>query len=318
MLLDPAERPPQARGNHLPEKDLREKDRWAVVQCIRTLKKTQQVMGIPPRMRVRFLGTGGAANEARHQAAVLVDWDEASARGRILLDTGSGLDIVRRLIAAGSDPTDVHHIFVSHQHTDHIGGLEPLLLWSIIKTLRRRHGPPDDHTLVYADKGVTAGIDQLFAAVATVAPRLFGQKLGLRGATDGAAFELGADVNLTMFRVDHEPSDGGAMGCVIERGGTRLVYSGDTRPTQRLIQAARDADVLIHEAGGLDANAAEIHRQGHSTAGDAGRAAAGAGVRRLILTHLPGDDLTASMLDEARAAFAGQVELASELAVLEL
>jgi ribonuclease Z len=270
------------------------------------------------RMRVRFLGTGGAANEARHQAALLVEWGEGSTRGCILLDTGGGLDIVRLLIAAGCEPVEVRHIFVSHQHTDHVGGLEPLLLWSIITTLRRQGCARSDDTRVYADPCVLAGIDQLFGAVATVAPRLFGDKLHWVGATDGRPVELGADVSLRMFRVDHEPIGGGAMGCVVERGSTRLVYSGDTRPTRRLIEAAHGADVLIHEAGGLDAQAAEIHRQGHSTAGDAGRIAAAAGAGRLVLTHLPADRLTAPMLAEARAAFTGTVEVASDLALIEV
>ena len=165
---------------------------------------------------------------------------------------------------------------------------------------------------------VLSGIAQLFDAVATVAPRLFGDKLHWVDATDGKPVQLGTGSSLTMFPVDHEPIGGGAMGCVIERDGARLVYSGDTRPTRRLVEVAHGADVLVHEAGGLDAHAAEIHRQGHSTAGDAGRIAAAAGAGRLILTHLPAEGLTALMLTEARAAFTGAVELASDLALIEV
>jgi ribonuclease Z len=105
---------------------------------------------------------------------------------------------------------------------------------------------------------------------------------------------------------------------MVERDGTRLVYSGDTRPTNRLIEAARGVDVLIHESGGLDAQAAEVHKLGHSTAGDAARVAAAAGVGRLILTHVPSDRLAEPMLAEARAAFSGPVEMASDLALIEV
>lgn len=271
-----------------------------------------------PRMRVRLLGTGGAANEARHQAGLLVAWGEGPGGSRILLDTGSGLDIVRLLIASGCEPSEVCDIFVSHRHTDHVGGLEPLLLWSIITTLRKHGRGPNDETRVYAERRVLAGIEQLFGAVATAVPRLFGDKLRWVEATDGESLELRGDARLTMFLVDHEPIDGGAMGCVIERDGGRLVYSGDTRPTGRLIEAARGVDVLVHESGGLDVQAAEIHRLGHSTAGDAGRVAAAAGVGRLILTHLPADRLAEPMLAEARAAFGGTVELARDLALIEV
>jgi ribonuclease Z len=81
---------------------------------------------------------------------------------------------------------------------------------------------------------------------------------------------------------------------------------------------AQGVELLVHEAAGLDDRAAEIHAQGHSTAGDAGRAAKEAGVGRLILTHLPADDaVTQRMLAEARAAFGGPVELASDLVIAE-
>jgi len=270
------------------------------------------------RMRVRLLGTGGAANEARHQAGVLVEWGEGARGGRILFDTGAGLDMVRLLIAAECEPADVRDIFVSHQHMDHVGGLEPLLLWSIIRALRSQKYPPSDETRVYADRRVLAHIEELFGAIATAVPRLFNDKLRWVAAADGEPAELRGGARLTTFLVDHEPFGGGAMGCVVERDGTRLVYSGDTRPTKRLIEAARGADVLIHESGGLDVQAAEVHLQGHSTAGDAARVAAAAGVGRLILTHIPADRLAEPMLAEARAAFSGPVELASDLGHIEV
>ena len=270
------------------------------------------------RMRVCLLGTGGAANEARHQAGVLVEWGGGARGGRILLDTGAGLDIVRLLIAAKCEPAEVRDIFVSHQHMDHVGGLEPLLLWSIIRALRSQGHPPSDETRVYAERRVHADIEGLFGAIATAVPRLFHDKLRWVEAADGEPAELRGGARLTTFLVDHAPLDGGAMGCMVERDGARLVYSGDTRPTKRLIEAAQGADLLIHETGGLDAHASEVHRQGHSTAGDAGRIAAAAEVGRLILTHVPTDRLVETMLAEARAAFSGPVEMASDLGVIEV
>jgi ribonuclease BN (tRNA processing enzyme) len=269
------------------------------------------------RMQVRLLGTGGAANERRHQACLLVGWGDESGGGRVLLDTGSGLEVVRQLVAIGCAPTAVRDIFVSHQHVDHVGGLEPLLLWSVIRTLRERGSPPKEETRVYAAPRVLADIERLLDAIASVAPRLFGGKLQLVPVADGTTVEVRGGGRLTTYLVDHQPRDGGAMGCLLELDGVRLAYSGDTRPVPRLVEAAQDIDLLVHEAGGLDEHAAEIHRQGHSTAGDAGRAARAAGVGRLILTHLPTEALAEPMLAEARAAFGGPVEVATDLALVE-
>jgi ribonuclease BN (tRNA processing enzyme) len=268
-------------------------------------------------MQVRLLGTGGAANEGRHQACLLIGWGDERAGGRLLLDTGSGLDVVRQLIAAGCTPTAVRDIFVSHQHVDHVGGLEPLLLWSIIRSFRERGGPPDQATRVYGEPRVLADIRRLLDAIASAAPRLFGDRLQLVPMADSARVPVGEGGQLTTFLVDHQPREGGAMGCLVELDGIRVAYSGDTRPARRLIEAARDVDVLVHEVGGLDGHAAEVHRQGHSTAGDAGRAARAAGVGRLVLSHVPVEGLAASMVAEAQAAFGGPVELAADGQLLE-
>lgn len=270
-----------------------------------------------PRVRVRLLGTGGAANECRRQACLLVEPVDR-AGGPILLDTGNGLDVVRRLVQIGRDPRDVRDVFVSHQHVDHVGGLEPLLLWSVLKTLHQRGGPPDQETRVYADPRILRAIEQIQQASASAMPGLFGDRLRQVPLHDGLPVELPDGGRLVPILVDHEPPGGGAMGCLLELGGIRLAYSGDTRPSATLVAASRGADVLFHEAGGLDERADAVHRIGHSTAGDAGRIARAAGARRLVLTHLPDDRLAEAMLAEARAAFGGRVELAADLATVEL
>lgn len=269
-------------------------------------------------LSLRLLGTGGAANAERHQACLLLTWGDDSEGGRVLLDTGNGMDVVRQILASGFAPDRVRDIFVSHQHVDHVGGLEPLLLWSAIRSLRERGGPPTEETRVYAEPRVVRDIRILLDAIASAVPRLLGASLRIVPMVDGAVTELRGGARLTTFLVDHQPVDGGALGCVVEVEGTRLAYSGDTRPVSRLIEAAHGADVLIHEVGGLDDHRAEIHRQGHSTAGDVGRAARAAGVGRLVLTHLPAEALAESIRAEAAAVFGGPVELAIDFAELEL
>jgi ribonuclease Z len=89
------------------------------------------------------------------------------------------------------------------------------------------------------------------------------------------------------------------------RRGRSLVYTGDTRPHLAVVEAAHGADLLVHEAtfGGDEQERAK--ETGHSTAAEAARIAAEAGVRRLVLTHISSryNRDTAELLAEAKAVF---------------
>jgi ribonuclease Z len=89
------------------------------------------------------------------------------------------------------------------------------------------------------------------------------------------------------------------------RDGRTLVYTGDTRPHLSVIEAARGADLLVHEAtfGGDERERAQ--ETGHSTAAEAARVALEAGARRLVLTHISSryNRDASELLAEARALF---------------
>jgi ribonuclease Z len=70
------------------------------------------------------------------------------------------------------------------------------------------------------------------------------------------------------------------------RPGRTLVFSGDTRPTTSLMEAARGADLLIHEATFSHEEGERAAETGHSTAVEAATIAREAGVRQLVMTHI--------------------------------
>ena len=93
------------------------------------------------------------------------------------------------------------------------------------------------------------------------------------------------------------------------RPGRKVVITGDTSPSESVVNAADGADLLIHEATFADEEAERAKETRHSTAKEAGQVALAARARRLALYHLSARYSRdfAAILDEAKEVFAETV-----------
>lgn len=87
--------------------------------------------------------------------------------------------------------------------------------------------------------------------------------------------QLFVDLGLTAIYVPSVPHRGRAYGLVLEGNpagkgavkgkGWKIVYSGDTKPSQKLVEAGKGATLLIHEATLEDDKPEVAAAKGHST-----------------------------------------------------
>jgi ribonuclease Z len=105
--------------------------------------------------------------------------------------------------------------------------------------------------------------------------------------------------------------------------------SGDTRPCEALIEAARGADLLLHEVfvhremqpieGRRTEETIAAVASYHTLSSDVGKVAASAGAKWLALTHfVPPDCDTDALLKEVKADFDGPVTVGADLMTLDV
>jgi ribonuclease Z len=139
-----------------------------------------------------------------------------------------------------------------------------------------------------------------------------------------------ADWQLKAFRVEHEPVDQ-AFGYRVDADSGSLAISGDTRYTENLVRQASNVDLLIHE---VYSRVGMAHRREnaatpaaravvdgiagyHTPANDAGKAAAHAHARQLVLSHvlLGVGGSPEDILQDVATTYADQATVASDLQV---
>jgi ribonuclease BN (tRNA processing enzyme) len=250
--------------------------------------------------RVICLGTGDPLNAKRAQTSLAVG---LSGDETVLFDASSGTILLGRLREGGIPIEEVRHLFVSHRHFDHAGGLAPLLI--------SMASLPEASLTIYALPGTLKALRELLALTIPGVENWLGSRLGWRELAPEQPI-LSGNTEMTPFLVDYSVE---CVGYRVVQNGSVLVFSADTRPCRAVVEHSRDADLLIHEAYGTKDEPEWAHAVGHSSASEAGEVARATGVDRLVLTHFresrfadPGE-----LAAEAGAAFGEPVLAASDL-----
>ena len=265
---------------------------------------------------VTFLGTSGAVPTTQRNTSAIFCRREGD---RLLFDCGEGTQ--RQMMRYGTG-FGVSHVFITHLHGDHTLGLPGLIQ---TMDFNERTDPLSIHTpsgtagKLKALLETTAGRPSFPLRISEVSDRdtaLDRPEYTITGfETDHDTLSMGYVLteDERKGRFDRERAEALGVpvgpkfqklhagepvelddGTVVQpeqvvgtpRPGRKLVYTGDTRPTDRTVEVASKADLLIHDSTFGNDNRDRARRTAHSTAADAAEIGNRADVTRLALVHI--------------------------------
>ena len=191
--------------------------------------------------KVILLGTGTPNPDIdRAGPSVAITSDDSV----YIVDFGTG--VVRRAVKAGIQATKLTRAFLTHLHSDHTIGYPDLIF---TPGVAGRSEPLE----VYGPKGLTDMTEHIMSAFqADVNERIIGLEpakadsyiVNAHEITEGRIYQDEA-IEVDAFGVDHGSLE--AYGYKFVTPDRTIVISGDTKPSQKLIDMAHGCDVLIHE-----------------------------------------------------------------------
>ncbi|WP_394159407.1 MBL fold metallo-hydrolase [Galactobacter valiniphilus] len=256
-------------------------------------------------MKLTIIGsTGSFPGPGSPASCYLLTAHDGTRPWRILMDLGSGsLGVLQRYM----DLKDIDAIFISHLHPDHcmdLCGLHVAVHWDPA-------GWGRDRILVW---GPAATGDRMADAYGLPRDPGMHEDFDFRAFTPRETVKVGP-FKVTPYPVRHPVDEAYALRVEAteklygEVATSVLTYSGDTDSCDGLVEAAHEADLFLCEAAFQEGRDDAIDGV-HLTGKRAGEAARAADVERLLLTHIPVWTDEATVLEEARGEYDGELAVA--------
>lgn len=243
-------------------------------------------------MKLTVLGSGTAAPMLdRNCAGYLLE----IGNDKLLFDSGAGT--IRRLLELKVDLFSIEHIFYTHLHNDHVNDLGAIIWSNNYGGIRKK--PLNLYGPFGFKKYCKILIEKLLK------PHKLNFKINIAELKN--SYIKINNIKIESHSIKHS-STTKSIAYRIEHNNKSLVYSGDTEYSNEVIEIAGNADLLILECSLPDSNKAE----GHLTPSLAGKIAAKANAKQLILTHFYPEVLKTNIKRNCGKEFDGKIILAKD------
>lgn len=271
-------------------------------------------------MEVITLGTGSPIPDpGRAGPATLV----RAAGLDLLFDCGRG--VLMRAAAAGSLPPGLYAVLLTHLHSDHTTDFNDVFttrwVMSPLPNPLRLVGPVG--TAAFVERTRAMLTDDIGYRLAHHDDLTWEPTAEVTEVADGDVLDTGT-LRITCAPTDHAPVHP-TVGYRVEHDGKAVVIAGDTKPCAGLDRLCAGADVYVQTVVRrslllpIPMPRVQDILDYHSDLADAGRTAARAGVRTLVLTHpvpAPAAGTEGEWVAEAAAHFDGEILLADDLTTI--
>ncbi len=269
--------------------------------------------------QITMLGTGNATVSQIYNTCFVLQTPSTL----MLVDAGGGNGILSQLKKVNVQISDIHHLFVTHAHTDHVLGV----IW-VIRMVAQCKG--------YEGLLHVYGNDKVMKVIKTIIDMILAKKQLTKVAErvvfhqleDGDCFEVG-DMKLECFDIQSTKEKQFGFRAELpsssDESGKPLVLAclGDESYNEQNRRYIVGADWMMCEAFCLyaDRDTFKPYEKCHSTALDAGKLAEELGVKNLILYHTEEKTLAnrkENYTREAAENFKGRIFVPDDLEVIEL
>jgi len=267
---------------------------------------------------VHFLGTtSGIPSKERNHPAIALEY-HYYRKEVLLFDCGEGTQ--KQLMLSKISFMDIEKIFITHWHADHFSGLIPLLQTMNLEKRKKELKIFAPEASRFVNNILSLGYFGLRFPIKAIDVPFEGNQIVKIDETKEYEI-LSVPVLHTVpsvaycfkekdrWRIDKEKlkklnvKEGKWLKILKEKGkveingkvikiedvgflekGLKVVYTGDTKPCDNVVEISRDADLLIHDATFSEED--EDEQKYHSSVREAAEIAKKANVKQLILTHI--------------------------------